>query len=95
MNALTIKPYTNASKMRIADFWAMLKAQAERHDEYTYTMLSTTTDFDVVYTTVYDEKRTATIYDFFVHISEQIDVDGVALVLQQYDEFYTVFVIED
>ena len=94
-NAMTIKPYTNVRKMNTSDFWAMLKEQQNRHDEYTYTLRSTATDFDVVYTTVYDEKRTTTLYAFCgCYLASQLESDGVAIVLQHCEDFDTLLVIE-
>ena len=94
-NAMTTKPYTNVRKINARDFWSMAKTQQDRHDEYTYTLRSTATDFDVVYTTVYDAKRTATLYDFCGnYLASQLEVDGVAIVLQHCNDFDTLLVIE-
>lgn len=102
-NAITIPPYANVRKMSVSDFWDMLKAEQDRHDEYTYTLLSNITDFesnigfdfDVVYTTVYDEKRTTTLYAFCGnYLARQLEVDGVAIVLQHCNDFDTLLVIE-
>ena len=96
MHAMTIKPYTGARKMRLADFWDMVEAQETRHDEYTYTLCSTATDFDVVYCTAESDKCTVSISDFFAYyLDSQLRVDGVAIVLQHCYDFYTVFIIEN
>lgn len=96
-NAITINPYTNVRKMTLNYFWHLVDAQEALHAKYTYTLNSTVTVFDVVYSTVYSDtdKSTVAYSDFFAHIAEQMDVDGVAIVMQHCDAFDMVFVIED
>lgn len=96
MHALTIKPYTNVQKISLNDFWDMVEAHENRHDKYTYTMRSTTTDFDVVYSTGYGYgKCTVSLSDFCgYYLDSQIRVDGVAIVLQHCEDYDTLFVIE-
>lgn len=95
MKAMKIAPYTNVRKMEFGDFWDMVEAQETRHDEYTYTLRSTATDFDVVYSTTDSNKCSVSISDFFAYyLDSQIRVDDVAIVLQHCEEFDTLFIIE-